>query len=314
MPRHNHLYTAGLSGLLSLLTFGLTAEASAQTTRWVGTTGGWSDAANWSDGEPTSGVDAEVHFASTPTITLSGETCRNLTTGIDQGGSTLMVQSGSLTVVNRLHLGFGVSGSMQQTGGSVSAEELVLANVGTTATSTMSGGTLTLNRATIGSASLGSASFSTLATNPVVTIAHQLRVAHGGTYVCGAGSLTVGSAATDSTIVEGAFLLSNSPTVNLTTMTMADGGTIGFTVVPTGISKIQVAGVATINGLLLVNDVLAPDGDYEVLRAGTLQGTFDSTLLAEHWSYRIEGSSLFITKNSVPVEPATWGGIKATPR
>jgi len=79
-----------------------------------------------------------------------------------------------------------------------------------------------------------------------------------------------------------------------------------------GTAPIVVTGTAQLGGQLEVADIFAGDGTYEIMRADSFQGTFDSVLLPDSWSWRIEGHSLLLTKGPVPVEATSWGRIKST--
>lgn len=64
---------------------------------WIASTGDWSDANNWSGGEPTSGAWANISNGGTATISQPGEACYSLTLGSSAGESgTIDLVSGSL--------------------------------------------------------------------------------------------------------------------------------------------------------------------------------------------------------------------------
>ena len=284
--------------------------AGAQTTSWTAGLGDWGTAANWSDGEPTADVDAEMPITGTAIVTLAGETCRRFTMGAGGSGSVLRINTGSLTVVERLHVGAGFSSTVQHFGGTLSAGELVLGDLAPAAYS-MTGGTLTLGSARIGDDSPSSGTFSTGAGSLSCTIMGSLRIAPGGSFVFGAGTLNVGASASDTTVVEGAFQIANLPAISMTGFKMSDDGALHVLILPTGVSTIMVTGAAVLNGQLLITEVGAPNGTYEILRGNPLQGTFDMATLPDDWAWRVEGNSLLVTKGQVPVERSSWGGIKS---
>lgn len=286
--------------------------ARATVTSWLGSTGDWGNAAKWSAGEPTAGDDAEVPNSSTVQVTLAGETCANLTMGATLGGCTLHVMSGALNVVGRAHIADTAPATLLLQGGTLTAAEFRLGNTGNgIGSATVSGGTLNAGTITIGDDPAGSGTFSTTATTPLVRVTGNLYVKKGGSYVCGAGTLNVGTQPTDGVFVDGAFSLVNKPTVTLTSLTLTSTATLSVTLIPSFFGRIDVAGPATLDGKLLVGDVGMADGTYEVLRANPLQGTFSSQFLPANWSWRVEGNSLLLTKGPVPVTPTSWGRIKA---
>ena len=125
-----------------------------------------------------------------------------------------------------------------------------------------------------------------------------------------AGTLTVGTATGHGTRIDGAFTLNNKPTVSMEGLVMSPTATLSVGIGQFGVSTIIVDGTATLDGQLLVLDILAANGTSEVLRGAPLQGAFSMVSLPDDWSWRIEGNSLLLTKGPVPVEPTTWGRVK----
>lgn len=284
----------------------------SQTTEWVGAVGDWHTASNWSNGVPVAGTDAIVPFSATPTVTLAGAICRNLSTGTGSGGSTLRIQSGSLAVAQMLHVATAHNVAAQQSGGAVNANELVLGNPNATGAYTLTGGTLTAATVRVGTLDPTSGGiFSLSGASPQCAIGDSLVLGPDGSFVCGAGTLTVGSGGSGGTRVDGAFTLTNAPSVTMSGFTMGPNGTLSVALLPTGIGTITVTGTAVLSGTLLVTDVAAPNGTYEILSAGSLEGGFDSSFLPPSVSLRVEGGTVSLIKGTVPVEPVSWGRVKA---
>ena len=125
--------------------------------------------------------------------------------------------------------------------------------------------------------------------------------------------MNIGTSAADSLVILGTFQLTNTQTVNLTNLAMRDQSTFSCVIGFTGLTGVVVSGTAALNGRLKVQDFFSPDATYEIIRANSLTGAFDTVELPAvgDWSWRIEGNSVFITKGPVAVTPATWSGVKA---
>lgn len=288
--------------------------AHAQVTTWFGSTGNWGTAANWSNGEPTADLDAVLTAAGTAQVTASGETCRNLIVGTVGGGPSVTISGGSLSVVHRIQVPRASSGTISQTLGAVSADSLVLGAASSIGQYQMSGGTLTVNHLVIGTAENASTGqFTTNVANPNLTVTHTLTIGRGANIVHGAGTLNAGTAVTDSVVVLGAWQMINRPTTRVTNFVLRDGASLTATVLFNGITPVIAGGAVVLNGTLIVNDLTAPNGTYELLRGNPLTGAFDTVNLPAvgDWSWRIEGNSLLVTKGPVPVAATTWGAIKA---
>lgn len=282
--------------------------ASAQlTTRWVASLGNWGTAVHWSNGEPTVVDDAEIRDAGTAVVTQSGETCRNLTTGQDDPGNVLRIESGSLTVAKRIVIGAGRGGLVQLLAGSLTADELLL-GPGMTATQfLMRGGTLSLRRAVIGSSNPGSGTLTTELGVPEIAIADSLDIARGGMFVAAVGSLAVGGPLR----IDGVFQVRERPTMSAGSVTFGNLGILGVLVGPSGVAPLVVSGTASLDGNLVLTELLAPDGSYEILRAGSLEGSFDNVILPANWSWGVAGNSFYVIKGEVPVAGTTWSRLKA---
>jgi len=90
----------------------------------------------------------------------------------------------------------------------------------------------------------------------------------------------------------------------------------GDTLLPLDLVRPQVeipSGAAILDGTLMVSDLSAPNGTYELIRGNPISGAFDTVTLPAvgEWSWRIDGNSLLVTKGPVAVEPTTWSRVKA---
>lgn len=284
------------------------APAHAQvTTRWLAGQGNWSTAANWSGGEPTALDDAEMRGAGTAIITQSGETCRTLMTGQDNGGSVLRIESGALTVVERIVIGAGPGGLVQQLAGTLTAGELILGQAVTAASYVMNGGTLSLGKARIGSSNPSSGTFTSGVGLPEVVIADSLQIARGGFFVCGAGSLAVGG----DIRIDGVFQIRDRPAMSAGSVTLGSQGILTVVVGSAGVTPLVASGKVSIDGSLVLTALLAPDGSYEILRGAPLEGVFDNVVLPANWSWGVAGNSLYVIKGDVPVVGTSWSRLKA---
>ena len=110
-------YTLATAFLVAAMFF-LASTASAADYYWSGTSGDWSAASNWGGTVPTSSDSASVNNGGTVSITLPGETCRDLTLGLAAGnsGTITLVDGASLTSTSE-HFGRTGTGVFLQTGG-----------------------------------------------------------------------------------------------------------------------------------------------------------------------------------------------------
>lgn len=288
--------------------------AHAQTTTWFGSTGNWNTAANWSNGLPTADLDAILTAAGTAQVTAAGPTCRNLFVGTAGAGPSVTISGGSLSVVHRIQVPRASSGTIRQTLGAVSADSLVLGAASSIGQYQMSGGTLTINHLVIGTNETASTGqFTTNIANPVMTVTHTLTIGRGANIVHGAGTLNAGTSPADSVVVLGAWQMINRPNTHVTNFVLRDGASLTATILFNGITPVIASGAVRLDGTLIVGDLAAPNGTYELLRGNSLTGTFDTVNLPAvgDWSWRIEGNALLVTKGPVAVEATTWSRIKA---
>jgi autotransporter-associated beta strand protein len=80
------------------LALGVFSVQAAENRTWTGTTGNWSDAANWGGTEPIAGDWAKIANGGTALITQEGEICSSIVLGEAQPGSVQMT-GGSLKAI-----------------------------------------------------------------------------------------------------------------------------------------------------------------------------------------------------------------------
>jgi hypothetical protein len=312
--RQRVIRTAATLALLALVTL-QAGPAHAQSTSWTGTLGNWSVGSNWSAGEPNATVDAVFNQLGTATVSMTNESCRNLLIGNDGVSASVMIQSpGTLAVVNAIRVPYQLSGAINQQSGSVTVDSLLIGTIPfKIGQYLLQGGNLTAGYVQLSGPQNSTATFSIGGTTAHVTVGHSLVVGRGGNLVSGGGIFTVGTMATDSLVVYGAFQMVNQPTVNTTNFVLKDLSGITATLLPSGITPVIASGTLILDGTLTVFDAGIGNGTYELLRGGTITGAFDLVTLPPtgDWSWRIEGNSFLVTKGIVPVEPTTWSKVKA---
>lgn len=300
--------------LLAVLLAAPSSRAQSTTT-WFGSVGDWSVAANWSNGEPTATSTAVLTFAGTVNVTQPGEVCRSLWLGMTGGIVSAVITGGTLSVSDSLRVGAVGSGSVQHQSGTVSAGKVILGSPGQSGSYLHFAGSLTTARLECGTRAINSSgTYSSSVQSPVCTITDSLYIGPSGSYVCGAGTLTVGSGGNGGVLVDrGAFQVINTPVMNVAGFKMTAGATFTRTIIFGSNSTLVSSGPVVLDGQLLVLDLSTPDGSYELIRGNPLTGTFDITSLPPtgNWSWRIEGNSLWVTRGTVPVEPTTWSRVKA---
>jgi hypothetical protein len=113
--------------VLVLLAFGVFASlASAQTDNWVGTTGNWSDAAQWDNGVPVAGGTIVISTATANSIddmslAINGLTLGNSTDGLTITDGIALNVSGAISNAGAIQLGSVGSNTFLQITGNVSA-------------------------------------------------------------------------------------------------------------------------------------------------------------------------------------------------
>jgi len=312
--RQRVIRLAILCGLIAVLPL-TPSSAGAQSTSWTGTLGNWSLGSNWSAGEPNATVDAVFNQLGTATVNMTNESCRNLLIGNTGVSPSVTIQApGTLAVVNSIRVPYQQSGSINHQSGSVTVDSLLIGTIPMQIGQyLLQGGNLTAGAIQLSGPQNSTATFSIGGTLTHVTVGHSLVIGRGGNLVSGGGIVMVGSMATDSLVVFGAFQMVNQPTVNVTNFVLKNLCTINATILSTGITPVISSGALILDGTLTVFDVGAPNGTYELLRGSSISGTFDGVTLpfTGDWSWRIEGTSVLLTKGVVAVEPTTWGAVKA---
>ena len=284
----------------------MTSTAQAITTTWSALAGDWSQAGNWSAGEPTATDDAVI-AAGSATVTLDGETCAGLRLG--QGGTPGAVQvvTGGLAVQGALEVGLAAPasiGTFLQGGGTVTAQSLDLVK----GAFSINNGDFTTSTSVM---RLGG-SFS-LVLSGAFTNTGDLTVEFGSGITVTGGTLTVGTDPADDALVSGAFFYSATPDASFRNLTF-DGDTAYFHVQLSGVglATISVAGTLTLDGVLQIVDTAAPDGRYDIATAGAIVGDFDLVELpAGDWSWGVEDATLFVVKGQeTSAVREGWGEIK----
>lgn len=285
------------------------------TTLWLGGDGEWSVSGKWSSGKPTGSSTAVLKTAGTVTISTTGEQCRSLWMGLERSNPTILnMTGGSLMATDSLRIGTSGDALISHTMGSISAPTFVLGSIAGGGTYLQSGGSLSVTRAIFGSGQLLTAvgSYSASFGTPTFTVTDSLILRTSGGMIFGAGTLTVGTGAAGGVFLNGgSFGIANSPTVVVSRLIMTSTSNFGVAVSTLGLAPVVSTGPIVMDGIFSVSDVLAPEGEYEVLRGNPLAGAFVFVgLPSEEWTWRVEGNSLFIVKGDVPVRPTTWSRLK----
>ena len=108
-----------------------TLSIGSTTTSWTlssDQTGNWSVDTNWSNGEPTSELQASICNGGTTTIMASGESCGTLTIGTSAGNGTVQMTDGSLVTTYDEYIGSTGTGAFIQSGGTNTTKTLYLAS------------------------------------------------------------------------------------------------------------------------------------------------------------------------------------------
>jgi hypothetical protein len=305
------------AGALAALTLLLAPTPSlAQSTTWVGGLNlDWSLAGNWTNGRPTSGVDAVV-IAGVPDIASGAEECRSLTVGGSPNGASVSVNGGTLLVAQQIQAGVSGTGSLLVLSGGLTAGELFVGSPTSTGAFIMSGGTVDVgNVAARSPGSPGSGMILGAMANRF-TATGNFHVDPSCAFHVNSGDITIGDSPADVFTLNGFLTMNGARSMAISNLTMTASASITTSFSAETITPIIVAGTATVDGFLFIQDQFAvPPGTYEVLRGAPLAGEFDFVSLpTPDWSWHIANNSLFVTKVGVAVEPVTWSGIKAGPR
>ena len=117
---------------------------AAGPSNWQTPAGNWSDATNWTAGEPGTSTVAGINNGGTATVNSNGELCQYLQVGYNAGSTgTLEMTAGTLTD-QFAYVGYYGAGSMVQSGGThtITSELYLAREAGSTGTYTLSGNAL----------------------------------------------------------------------------------------------------------------------------------------------------------------------------
>ncbi len=107
---------------------------------WVASSGDWSNAASWNDGEPTAGSLAYITNGGAAVVSQVGEKCQTLYVG---HSSSLSLGGSAALAATNLYVGYSGEGTVTQAGGTNSAGNLVLGyDSGSLGTYNLTGGAL----------------------------------------------------------------------------------------------------------------------------------------------------------------------------
>jgi hypothetical protein len=293
---------------LSVLPF-LASNAGELTTTWQAANGSWSEAENWSAGEPTAAHTAEIPPQSTTIVDQIGGECLVLHVGTGSKGfaAQVVVANGSLTVGDLLRIGTAASstvGGVIQTHGTVTISTLLMERGGYTA----GGGTASITECVLGGGSL-----TLLGTTFTVTT--DVTVETGSTLTVGGGTFLAGSTAEHDVVVRGEIAFVN-PNVAVTLQNLSFEGAnsrLRATIGVNGFDPFTVAGTLARGGRFIVNEINAPEGRYDILTAGAITGDFANVELPAKgdWSWGVENTTLFVVKgDKTPVAESSWGNVK----
>jgi hypothetical protein len=107
------------TAILAVIVFSPLA-ATAATISWTGTTGDWSDPANWGGTRPTSSDDAYITNGGTANVTVGqSDICSNFYLDSSDSGQpgTVVMTGGSIEYHNQQYVGYSGVGTFTQSGG-----------------------------------------------------------------------------------------------------------------------------------------------------------------------------------------------------
>lgn len=286
------------------------ALADGLSTVWQPTSGNWSEAANWSDGEPTKESSAEIPPQRVAIVDQTGEVCRDLIVGIGSKGfgAQVHINAGTLSVTSMFRTGTTSSrsiGTVTQSGGAVTAPLLRLERGGYTA----AGGTTLVTECVLAGGAV------TVISGGNVNVTTDLTVETGSALTIGGGTLLVGSDLSHGVTVRGEIALVN-PNIEVILQNLTLEGSNSRLRVTLGQlfpNTITIAGTFTRGGRFIVSDLSAPNGRYDILTADAISGEFANVDLPAtgDWTWGIENSTLYVTKGLTPVANTSWGRLKS---
>jgi hypothetical protein len=288
-------------------TIATTVFACTDTLTWNDEEGDWHNGPSWSGGAiPTAADCVSIADADVVEITEFGAICDELTLGATANGSLNLWPGSSLDVLSVVYLGSGGIGSIGQIGGDVNLARMEV-GVGSYA---LASGSLTCGSILVGTAAVqGAVSI----TSGTLIVNDTLELDRTGLVTLGGGVTTIGQGGNGGILLAG-WLSLNVPFGSVTTesFTVEDGGVLQAFISNLGFNPIHVSGTATLGATLQVIDFGAADGRYDIITAGSLEGTFTTVQFSdENWSWGIEGTTVFVTKDTgTPVQTMSLSEVK----
>ncbi|MFH1417701.1 MAG: hypothetical protein ABII12_05370 [Planctomycetota bacterium] len=285
-------------------------------TCWQVGTGDWSNADNWTAGEPSAAVTAYINNYGTAQITQAGEVCQSLWLGehLGESGTVELLEFGELSSTEQ-YIGAGGVGTFTQTGGtnSVSNELYLGYSPLSDGTYDLSGGDLSASTVHVGYDYDGTAAFSwtggTLDANTInVRPFGTLSVGQDWTYD---GTLNINGGLVE--LLDPHDLILDAPgngaTVNLTSGDLVSRDQIIGSI--DSATFTQTSGTNTVGYTLYLGEFAGSNGTY------ALSGTGELYAVNDHEIIGYAGSGQFTQTggtNSVPVaslflghEPGSYG-------
>lgn len=240
-------------------------------------TSSWFVAGNWSAGVPDSNTGAQINNGGTANILspLAGVAC-NLILGSSAANSgNVSVNGGSLAVTNEVEVGASGKGDLIVTDeGTVSAGLLTIA-----ALSSGSSGTVSVdgsNFAASGRCDVGGDNGSPGGVAPL-SVTNGATVSAGNAHVYKSGTLTGNGtvSTTSGAIIDGTLKPNGTLTVG-GDLTLTGPATMQCNVTSSSWDRVEVSGTAALNGKLSVTLTGFFTGDFPLLHASGLTGSFSS--------------------------------------
>ena len=322
-----------LPAILSVFAFSFVLaghNASLGQTVWTAGTGDWFDPDNWSLDVPNSAsgtsFDAIIANGGTAQILAPGGNVRRLRVGLVGGPGSLLVDAGTLTVTDDLHLNEGSAGPATMTvqnGSTVTAPDTVVGFSSAFSTSFLISGAGTVYNATtsfiVGQSGAGLATLtvengavlasgtSSMGTNGFGTAT----VTGAGSRWSSTGAFTVGSVgtATLNILNQGVVHVGTALSINGTSDVILNGGTLRFNTA-SGLNRlnyiagtIQLAGNRTLDSdatvTFLYGPFLAPPASIAIPTGKALNVEGNSSQFQNNRTVTINGGSLSSTNHTI---------------
>lgn len=283
------------------------ADRGCSDVTWIAGNGDWSDSPSWSSGsEPTAGDCVTIADSDTVEVTMQGETCAELALGTLTSGKLNLGPLAGLAVVGLARIGAGGIGTVGQIGGSFTADRLEFGAGGWA----LASGTVEVGSMLAGATAVGGGPN---ITGGAWTVTGDLELDSTALMTIGGGEVSVGQGG-GTLIIGGRLTVSGAPTgsIEAAALTMTSGGVLGAFVSTFGLTPIAVTGTAQLAATLSITDFSASDGTYDVIVAGSVQGSFDTVQLpSQDWSWGITDNHVWIRKGDPsPTEVTSWGAVK----